>query len=77
MTSVVVISLKNSNIRRGKDFINKLLEMYNVNANNDKNEVAQKKLQNLLMNVLELFQRNLEVQNKTWRTSSVALELQI
>ena len=42
MTSVVVISLKNSNIRRGKDFINKLLEMYNVNANNDKNEVAQK-----------------------------------
>ncbi len=42
MTSVVVISLKNSNARRGKDFINKLLEMYNINANNDKNEVAQK-----------------------------------
>lgn len=42
MTSVVVISLRNSNTRRGKDFINKLLEMYNVNANNDKNEVAQK-----------------------------------
>ena len=42
MTSVVVISLKNSNTRRGKDFINKLLEMYNINANNDKNEVAQK-----------------------------------
>ncbi len=38
--------------------------MYNVNANNDKNEVAQK-LQNLLMNVLELFQRNLEVRSKT------------
>ena len=42
MTSVVVISLKDSNVRRGKDFINKLLEMYNINANNDKNEVAQK-----------------------------------
>ena len=28
--------------RRGRDFINKLLEMYNINANNDKNEVAQK-----------------------------------
>lgn len=42
MTSVVVVSLKNSNIRRGKDYINKLLDMYNVNANNDKNEVAQK-----------------------------------
>ena len=41
-TSVVVISLKNTNPRRGKDFINKLLEMYNINANNDKNEVAQK-----------------------------------
>ncbi|MEY8687644.1 GumC family protein [Bacteroides sp. AN502(2024)] len=42
MTSVVVISLKDSDVRRGKDFINKLLEMYNVNANNDKNEVAQR-----------------------------------
>ena len=41
-TSVVVISLKNTNSRRGRDFINKLLEMYNINANNDKNEVAQK-----------------------------------
>lgn len=41
-TSVVVISLKNSNTRRGKDFIDKLLEMYNINTNNDKNEVAQK-----------------------------------
>lgn len=41
-TSVAVISLKNSNVQRGKDFINKLLEMYNINANNDKNEVAQK-----------------------------------
>lgn len=41
-TSVVVISLKNTNPRRGRDFINKLLEMYNINANNDKNEVAQK-----------------------------------
>jgi len=41
-TSVVVISLKNSSTRRGMDFINKLLEMYNINANNDKNEVAQK-----------------------------------
>lgn len=41
-TSVVVVLLKNSNTQRGKDFINKLLEMYNINANNDKNEVAQK-----------------------------------
>lgn len=41
-TSVVVVSLKNSNTQRGKDYIDKLLEMYNINANNDKNEVAQK-----------------------------------
>ena len=41
-TSVVTVSLKNSNTRRGKDYIDKLLEMYNINANNDKNEVAQK-----------------------------------
>ena len=41
-TSVVVISLENTNTRRGRDYINKLLEMYNINANKDKNEVAQK-----------------------------------
>lgn len=41
-TSVIVISLENTNTRRGRDYINKLLEMYNINANNDKNEVAQK-----------------------------------
>ena len=41
-TSVVVVSLKNSNALRGKDYIDKLLEVYNINANNDKNEVAQK-----------------------------------
>ena len=41
-TSVVTVSLMNSNTRRGKDYIDKLLEMYNINANNDKNEVAQR-----------------------------------
>lgn len=41
-TSVAVISLKNSNQLRGQDFINKLLEMYNRNTNNDKNEIAEK-----------------------------------
>ena len=40
-TSVVSVSLNNSNIQRGKDYINKLLEVYNINTNNDKNEVAQ------------------------------------
>ncbi|WP_294558969.1 polysaccharide biosynthesis tyrosine autokinase [uncultured Bacteroides sp.] len=41
-TSVAVVSLVNSNIQRGQDFINKLMEMYNRNTNNDKNEVAEK-----------------------------------
>ena len=37
-----MISLKNSSLQRGQDFINQLLEMYNRNTNNDKNEIAQK-----------------------------------
>ena len=41
-TSVATVSLVNTNIRRGQDFINKLMEMYNRNTNNDKNEVAEK-----------------------------------
>ena len=41
-TSVAVVSLMNTNIQRGQDFINKLMEMYNRNTNNDKNEVAEK-----------------------------------
>ncbi|MEY8688200.1 GumC family protein [Bacteroides sp. AN502(2024)] len=41
-TSVAVVSLMNTNIQRGEDFINKLIEMYNRNTNNDKNEVAEK-----------------------------------
>ena len=41
-TSVVKIALNNSSTLRGQDFINKLIEVYNINTNNDKNEVAQK-----------------------------------
>ena len=41
-TSVAVVSLMNTNIQRGQDFINKLMEMYNRNTNNDKNEIAEK-----------------------------------
>ena len=32
----------NTNIQRARDFINKLMEMYNRNTNNDKNKVAEK-----------------------------------
>ncbi len=41
-TSVAVVSLMNTNIQRARDFINKLMEMYNRNTNNDENEVAEK-----------------------------------
>ena len=41
-TSVAVVSLMNTNIQRARDFINKLMEMYNRNTNNDKNEVVEK-----------------------------------
>ena len=41
-TSVAVVSLMDTNIQRAQDFINKLMEMYNRNTNNDKNEIAQK-----------------------------------
>lgn len=40
-TSVATVSLKNTNRSRGEDFINKLIEIYNRNANDDKNEVAE------------------------------------
>lgn len=41
-TSIAVISLQSQNKQRGEDFINKLIEMYNRNANNDKNQVTEK-----------------------------------
>ena len=41
-TSVAVISLKSSSLQCGRDFINQLLETYNRNTNNDKNEIARK-----------------------------------
>lgn len=41
-TSILAISLESTNKQRGEDFVNKLIEVYNRNANNDKNEIAQK-----------------------------------
>lgn len=40
-TSVATISFKNTDKKRGEDFVYKLIEMYNRDANNDKNEVAE------------------------------------
>ena len=63
-TSVAVISLMNTNMQRGQDFINKLIEMYNRNTNNDKNEVAEKTREfineriKIIDEELEVFKRN-------------------
>lgn len=38
---MATISISNTNKKRGEDFINKLVEIYNRDANDDKNEVAQ------------------------------------
>lgn len=40
-TSVATISVSDTHKKRGEDFINKLVEMYNRDANDDKNEVAE------------------------------------
>lgn len=41
-TSIVAITLKDENVKRGIDFINALVYCYNEQANIDKNEVAMK-----------------------------------
>ena len=41
-TTITQITLQNTSPQRGVDFINKLIEIYNRDANDDKNEVASK-----------------------------------
>ena len=41
-TTIAQLALKTTHVRRGEDFINKLIELYNREANEDKNEVATK-----------------------------------
>ena len=41
-TTIAQITLQNTSPQRGVDFINKLIEIYNRDANDDKNEVASK-----------------------------------
>ena len=41
-TTIAQIELKSTNRQRGVDFVNKLVEIYNRDANDDKNEVATK-----------------------------------
>ena len=41
-TTIAKVSLRNTVRRRGVDFINRLVSFYNQDANDEKNEVAQK-----------------------------------
>lgn len=41
-TTIAQLSLTDSEVTRGTDFLNKLVELYNEEGNNDKNEVAAK-----------------------------------
>ena len=82
-TSVVVISLENTNTRRGRDYINKLLEMYNINANNDKNEVAQKTAEfideriGIISKELGSTEQDLENLNNSAGITDLSIEAQI
>lgn len=42
MTSVAVISLKEVNRKRGEEFLTRMVEVYNDDANEDKNQIARK-----------------------------------
>lgn len=41
-TTIVNLNYQDANVRRGTDFLNALVQAYNDDANNDKNEVASK-----------------------------------
>lgn len=55
-TSIALLSLQNSSKQRGEDFINKLVEVYNRDANDDKNEVTEK--------TAEFIRERIEIINK-------------
>ena len=55
-TTIAQLSLKNTDKNRAVDFINTLVERYNQNANNDKNEVAAK--------TAEFIEERLEIINR-------------
>ena len=82
-TSVAVISLKNSSLQRGQDFINQLLEMYNRNTNNDKNEIAQKTAEfideriNIISKELGSTEANLENFKRSAGITDLSSEAQI
>lgn len=65
-TSVATVSVKDSDKERGKDFILKLMEIYNRNANASKNEVAE--------NTAHFIDARIEVINRELGSTEAELE---
>lgn len=65
-TTIAQISLQSTNTQRGADFINKLVESYNRDANDDKNEVATK--------TAEFIDERIQIINRELGTTEEELE---
>lgn len=65
-TSIALLSLQDSKKQRGEDFINKLVEVYNRDANDDKNEVTEK--------TAEFIRERIEIINKELGSTEEELE---
>lgn len=68
-TTIAQISVKSTHTQRGMDFINKLVEVYNRDANDDKTKWLPRP-RNLLMNVSKSSTANWEPRNRNWKPSS-------
>ena len=58
MTTIVRITLKDTNTKRAKDYLNELIRVYNEDANESKNEVAVK-TENFINERLKMLEREL------------------
>lgn len=65
-TSIALLSLQSSNKQRGEDFINKLIAVYNRDANDDKNEITEK--------TAEFIRERIEIINKELGNTEEELE---
>lgn len=65
-TSIALLSIQDSNKKRGEDFINKLVEVYNRDANDDKNEITEK--------TAEFIRERIDIINKELGSTEEELE---
>ena len=68
-TTIAQITLQNTSPQRGVDFINKLIEIYNRDANDDKNEVASKTAE-FIDERIKIINGELGTTEKSWKPSS-------